>query len=308
MRVLVIAPEDFQPLELLRQEMPDVELTVGLDIELLRSGAAGADAVLLAPRYGAVITDLWSELQTVRWIHTLGAGVEAMPFDLLRGSDVVVTNSRGLYADALGEFVIAAMLWFARDLRRMTRNQDAGRWEPFTIERLEGTTVGIIGFGGVGQAIGRRAAAMGMHVLTVRRQQEFGEPSVDEVIVQADYIVMSVPLTPSSHRMMTRERIAAMKPESVFINVGRGNTVDEEALVEALRERRIRGAALDVFAAEPLASGHPLWQLDNVLISPHTADHAADSHERAMRFYIENLRRFRAGEPVENVVDKNEQY
>ena len=307
-RLLVIAPPDFAPLGLLRAEAPDVVLSIGTTADDLRGDAARADAVLLAPRYGSLLTDLWRELGNARWIHTLAAGVEQLPFDLLQRSSVVVTNSRGLYADALGEFAIAAMLWFAKDLRRMVRNQDARRWEPYTVERLEGRTVGIIGYGGVGEAAGRRATALGMRVLPVRRRQEFGEPTVDDVIAQSDYLVMSTPLTPGTWRLLTRERIAAMKPTAVFINLGRGATVDEEALVDALRERRIRGAALDVFETEPLPPGHPLWQLDNVLVSPHTADHTADSHLRAMQFFIENLQRFRAGESLQNVVDKVERY
>jgi phosphoglycerate dehydrogenase-like enzyme len=308
MRLLVIAPPDFAPLDLLHREASDVELSIGTDAEPLRADAAHADAVLIAPRYGSLITELWRELRDVRWIHTLAAGVEFLPFDLLQRSAVVVTNSRGLYGDALGEFAIAAMLWFAKDLRRMIRNQDARRWEPYAVERIEGQTVGIIGYGGVGEAVGRRALALGMRVLPVRRRQEFGEPTVDEVIAQSDFIVMSTPLTPATYRLMSRERIAAMKPHAVFINLGRGTTVDEEALADALRNKSIRGAALDVFEVEPLPIAHPLWQLDNVLISPHTADHTEDSHLRAMQFFVENLKRFRAGESLQNVVDKLERY
>lgn len=308
MRLLVIAPPTFAPLELLRREAPGIELAIGTDAVALRADAARADAVLIAPRYGSVLTELWRELQHVRWIHTLAAGVEFLPFDLLRRSEVVVTNSRGLYADALGEFAIAAMLWFAKDLRRMARNQEARRWEPFTVQRLEGSTAGIIGYGGIGQAIGRRAAALGMRISTTRRRQELGDPTIEDVIAASDYLVLSAPLTPDTHHLLSRQRIALMKPSAVFINVGRGRTVDEDALVEALRERRIRGAALDVFAEEPLPREHPLWQLDNVLLSPHTADHTDDSHLRAMHFFVENLRRFRAGESLENVVDKTEQY
>jgi phosphoglycerate dehydrogenase-like enzyme len=307
-RLLVIAPDDFAPLDQFRREAPGVELAVGTEAETLRADAARADAVLIAPRYGSLLTDLWRELAGVRWIHTLAAGVEFLPFDLLRRSAAVVTNSRGLYADALGEFAIAAMLWFAKDLRRMLRNQDQRRWEPYTVERLEGRTVGIIGYGGVGEAAGRRAAALGMRILPVRRRQEFGEPTVDDVIAQSDYLILSTPLTPRTYRLLTRERIAAMKPTAVLINLGRGATVDEEALLDALRDHQIRGAALDVFETEPLPTGHPLWQLDNVLLSPHTADHTDDAHPRAMQFFLENLRRFRAGEPLQNVVDKFEQY
>jgi len=308
MRLLVIAPPQFAPLEMLRREAPDVELSVGIDPESLRAEARRADAVLIAPRYASVLTALWRDLGNVRWIHTLAAGVESLPFDLLRRSDAVITNSRGLYADALGEFAIAAMLWFAKDLRRLLRNQDQRRWEPYDVERLEGRTAGIIGYGGIGHAVGRRAAALGMRVLTTRRRRELGDPTIEEVIAESDYVVMCTPLTPSTWRLMSRERIAVMKPIAVFINVGRGGTVDEEALLDALLDHRIRGAALDVFDVEPLPPEHPLWQLDNVLISPHTADHTADAHLRAMSFFLENLRHFRAGESLENVVDKVEQY
>jgi len=308
MRLLVIAPPEFAPLDMLRREMPDVELSIGTIAESLRDDAARADAVLIAPRFGALLTELWPQLADVRWIHTLAAGVEFLPFELLRRSDVVVTNSRGLYADALGEFAIAAMLWFAKDLRRMIRNQAERRWEPYTVERLEGRTVGIIGYGGIGEAAGRRASALGMHILPVRRHRELGDPSIDDVIHESDYIVMSTPLTPSTHRLMSRERIDAMNPTAVLINIGRGATVDEDALIDALRHRRIRGAALDVFEHEPLPPDHPLWPLDNVLISPHTADRTSDSHARAMQFFLENLRRFQAGESLENVVDKGEGY
>lgn len=308
MHLLVLAQPDFAPLTMLRREAPDVELTIGQDPETLRAAAARADAVLIAPRYGAVLTDLWFDLTAVRWIHTLAAGVEFLPFDLLRRSDVVVTNSRGLYADALGEFAVAAMLWFAKDLRRLVRNQQEQRWEPYDVERLEGTTVGIVGHGGIGQAVGRRALALGMNVLPVRRRQEFTDPSLEDVIAQSDYLVMSAPLTPSTHRLLSRERMALMKPRSVLINVGRAATVDEDALVEALREKRVRGAALDVFLTEPLPPDHPFWAMENVLLSPHSADHTADAHERAMQFYLENLRRFRSGDSLENIVDKVEQY
>lgn len=308
MRLLAIAPPEFAPLDLLRREAPDVELSIGTNVDALRRDARNADAILIAPRYTSLLTDLWRDLGNVKWIHTLAAGVESLPFDLLRHGDILITNSRGLYADALGEFAIAAMLWFAKDLRRMIRNQDARRWEPYDVQRLEGQTVGIIGYGGIGHAVGRRASALGMRVLTTRRRRELGDPTIEEVIAESHYLVMSAPLTPSTYRLLSSERLALMKPEAVLINIGRARTVDEGALVDALRNHRIRGAALDVFEVEPLPAEHPLWQLDNVLISPHTADHTEDAHVRAMNFFIENLRRFRAGESLENVVDKAEQY
>ena len=252
--------------------------------------------------------ELLPRAKRVRWIHALAAGVDPLPFDILRRTDITVTNSRGLYADALSEFVIAAMLWFAKDLRRVTRNQDAHRWEPFTVQRLEGQTAGIIGLGGIGRAVARRAEALGMQTIAARRRSELGDPTIDDVIASSDYVILSAPLTPSTRGLMSAARIARMKPSAVLINVSRGALVDEAALVDALQSNRIKGAALDVFAIEPLPEDHPLWRLDNVLISPHSADHTADSHDRAMTFFLENLGRFERGEALENVVDKDAQY
>jgi len=294
-RVYALAPPSFPPLERLPREA-------------ITDSIAEADVILVGPRFASSVLDVLPDAKQVKWIHTLAAGVDQLPFDLLRPMDVVVTNSRGLYADALAEFVIASMLFFAKDLRRAVRSQDAKRWEPYTVTRLEGQTAGIIGYGGIGQAVARRAQGLGMNVVHARRQRELGDPSVDDVIAESDYVVLSTPLTPSTYRLMNAERIAAMKSNAVLINVSRGAIVDEAALVAALQSNRIRGAALDVFEVEPLPSDHPLWPLENVLVSPHTADHTADSHDRAMTFFLENLARFERGDALENVVDKQEQY
>jgi phosphoglycerate dehydrogenase-like enzyme len=294
-RVYALVPSDFTPLH-------------RLPSEYVTNDVADADVILVGTRYAARVFDLLRDAKRVRWIHALAAGVDKLPFDLLRPMDVVVTNSRGLYADALAEFVIASMLFFAKDLRRLVRNHDARRWEPFDITRLEGQTAGVIGYGGIGQAVARRAQGLGMHLIATRRQRELGDPTIDDAIGESDYVVLSAPLTPSTYHLMNAERIAAMKPGAVLINVSRGPIVDEAALIEALQQNRIRGAALDVFEVEPLPPDHPLWSLDNVLISPHSADHTADSHDRAMTFFLENLARFERGDALENVVDKNEQY
>jgi phosphoglycerate dehydrogenase-like enzyme len=308
MRLLVIAPRDFAALDVVRSDAQGVEIIAGDNADSLRDSASSADAVLLAPRSVPALTDLWRDLAKARWIHTLSAGVESLPFDLLRRSSIIVTNSRGIYADALGEFAVAAMLWFAKDLRRLIRQQAEHLWKPYPVERLEGATVGVIGYGGIGRAVARRAEALDMRVLPVRRRTELGDPSIDEVVAESDYLVVATPLTPATFRLISRERIGRMKPNSVLINVSRGAVIDEAALVDALRAKRIRGAALDVFEKEPLPPDHVLWTLDNVLIAPHSADYTADSHLRAMAFFVENLKRFQRGEPLENVVDKDEQY
>lgn len=299
MRVVVMASPSFAALGRLPRDR-GVEFLIARDVESFRRFLPGADAALISPRYGAEIREAWADLGSIRWIHSLGAGVETFPFDLLRQRDVVVTNSRGVYADGLAEFVLAAILWFAKDLRRLTQNQTARRWEPYTVQRLEGATVGIVGYGEVGRAVGRRAEAFGMSLLTLRRS---GGTPLDELIPASDYLVLSAALTPDTRGLIDAKRIASMRPTAVLINVSRGAVVDEAALVDALRARRIRGAALDVFEVEPLPPAHPLWTLDNVLISPHTADHAADSHDRAMDLFLRNLDRFRTGKPLENTVD-----
>lgn len=162
--------------------------------------------------------------------------------------------------------------------------------------------MGIIGYGAVGRAVARRAEAFATRVLTLRRHEGM---ALDELIPSSDYLVLSAALTPETRGLIDAKRIASMRPTAVLINVSRGTVVDEAALIEALRSRRIRGAALDVFEVEPLPPAHPLWTLDNVLISPHTADHAADSHARAIDLFLGNLERFQKGEPLANVVDKD---
>jgi len=155
-RVYALVPEGFAPLE----RVPREHLT---------SSLADADVLLVGARFASKVFDVLPEAKRLRWIHAISAGVDKLPFDLLRATDIVVTNSRGLYADALAEFVVASMLSFAKDLRRLLRNQDARRWEPYDVTRLEGQTAGVIGYGGIGQAVTRRAEALGMKVITTRR-------------------------------------------------------------------------------------------------------------------------------------------
>src|SRR5437762_4561831 len=295
MKVFPLVPSSFAPLERLPRD-------------LITENPDDADIVLVGSRMASQLFDVLPRATNVQWIHALAAGVDQFPFDILRRTNITVTNSRGLYADALAEFVIAAMLWFAKDFRRVTRNQDLRKWEPFTVQRLEGQTAGIVGFGGIGRAVARRAEALGMRTIAARRRSELGDPTIDDVIAESDYVILAAPLTPLTHGVMNAERIAAMKASAILINISRGPLLDEDALVAALQANRIKGAALDVFEVEPLPSDHPLWQLDNALIVPHSADRTTDSHDRAMTFFLENLARFERGEALENVVDKDEQY
>jgi phosphoglycerate dehydrogenase-like enzyme len=255
----------------------------------------------------------------VRWIHSRSAGVEYLMFPAITKSAVPLTNARGVYSSALGEFVMAAVLFFAKDLRRMLKSQAAGTWDPFDVDWAQGKAMGIVGYGDIGRAAAERARAFGMRVLALRRDVEAarGDPLVDEVfpldrrgdlMAASDYVVVAAPLTPETRGLVGAAEIAAMRPSAVLINVGRGPVVDEAALVAALQEGRIRGAALDVFDKEPLPADHPFYRLENVLLSPHCADNTPGWLESSMRFFLQNLERFRKGESLLNLVDKTRGY
>lgn len=196
----------------------------------------------------------------------------------------------------------------------MIRKQLAERWEPFDVEEIDGQTVGIVGYGDIGRAVASRVKALGMRVLATKRNppalpdslvDHFYRPEERrEMIAACDYIVATAPLTAETRHMIGEAEFAVMKASAVVINVGRGPVLDEAALVRALVAKRIKGAALDVFEHEPLPAGHPLYKLENVLLSPHCADHTVDWQDQAMRFFLEQYQSFQNGEPLRNVVDK----
>jgi phosphoglycerate dehydrogenase-like enzyme len=251
----------------------------------------------------------------VRWVHSRSAGLDSVLFPALRDSPVPLTNGRGVFSEPLGEFVLGAALYFAKDFGRMVRSRQAGIWDQFDIPMLAGQTMGIVGYGDIGRAIATRAHALGMRVLALRRHPEKSgaDPLVHQVyppdrklemLAQSDYVAVAAPLTPETRGMIGERELRGMKQNAVIMNVGRGPVIDEAALVRALREGWIRGAALDVFDREPLPAGHAFYSLDNVLLSPHCADHTPDWLELAMKFFLEQFERFRQGQPLMNVVDK----
>jgi phosphoglycerate dehydrogenase-like enzyme len=272
--------------------------------------------VLLNWMSGAsLLQRIWPLASLVQWVHTRSAGLDGMLFPALVESPVTLTNARGVFSEILGEFTIGAVLFFAKDFRRLVTSQTAGKWDPFDVVEIRGQTLGLVGYGDIGRAVARRARAFGMNVVALRRRPELtrDDPHVSQVfppegkhemLRQSDYVVVVAPLTPESRGMIAAPEFAVMKPSAMLINIGRGPVVDEVALVRALRERRIRGAALDVFDTEPLPAGHPFYMLDNVLLSPHSADQTSDWKERTMQLFLENFRRYRAGEPLLNVVNK----
>ncbi len=305
--VLVTAGADASYLKPLRRLPPETRVIVTNDRERLRELAPQADVLLSADfRDARPFLETFPLAARVRWIHSLSAGIENQLSPEIIASPVPMTNGRGVFGRPLGEWAIGAMVYFTYEFPRLLRNQKAHRWEPFAHPELHGQTVAIIGYGDIGQAVGERAAAFGMKLSTIRRNHQPND--LLSAIEAADFIAVTAPLTRETRGLIGAEQIAAMKPSAVLINVGRGPVIDENALIEALRTRKIRGAALDVFALEPLAETSPLWDLDNVLVSPHCADILPNSRELAVECFLENFERFVKGEPLKNIVNKHAGY
>ena len=311
--VLVLA-DPAEPQLAMLNALPGATISAGKTPAAFERTAPHA-SVILHGSSAALLREIWPMAPRVRWVHTLSAGLDGLLFPALVESPVPLTNARGAFSDALAEFVIGAVLFFAKDFRRLVLSQMARKWEQFDIAEIGGQTLGLVGYGDIGRAVASRASALGLKVVALRRRPElsrddpyvthvFSADRMPEMLAQSDYVVVVAPLTNESRGMIGEAEFESMKPGAVLINVGRGPVVNERALVRALEQRRIRGAALDVFDTEPLPASHPFYNLDNVLLSPHSADHTPDWKERTMRVFLENFERFRRGEPLLNVVNK----
>ncbi len=316
--VWVIARPGDPGLHLLQPPPEGLRFVVGWEPDAF-DGAPAPDALLDCWAGPTRLVAVLAKAPGLRWVHARSAGLDRVLVPEVVAHPAVVTNGRGAFSPALAEFVLAALLFFAKDLRRLVDQQAAGAWEPFDTERLEGRTVGIVGYGDIGRAVASRLRPLGMEILALRRRPELSgrDPLVTEVLPperlvelmsRADDVVVALPETKQTRGLVGREAIAAMKKSGVLVNVGRGTVVGESALVEALEEGRIRGAALDVFETEPLPAASPLWRLPNVLLSPHCADHVPGWVDEAMRVFLGQLDRFRRGEPLLDVVDKARGY
>src|SRR5580704_5871307 len=309
--VLVVTQDNDPQLSMLK----DLRHIVGRKPDDFSSAVTDPVVILAWSTPRAVLRDVFHMCKDVRWVHSRSAGLDSVLFPELVESKVPLTNGSGVFSQSLGEFALAAILFFAKDFRRMIRNQMAGVWEQFDVEEIDTQTVGIVGYGDIGRAVAKRLHPMGMQVLATKRHPPPGaDPNVDqfykpedlmEMLGRCDYVVVSLPLTPETHHMISDAQFAAMKPTAVVINVGRGPVIDEAAMVRALTAKRIKGAGLDVFEVEPLPPGDPMYKLENVLLSPHCADHTKEWLNQAMRFFLEQDRRFANGEPLENVVNKS---
>ena len=268
----------------------------------------------------------WLDLAPrLRWIHSPAAGVRRLMKPALIAHPVIITNARGMHATVIAEHVLALMILFSRKFHLCLEYQKQRRWgnhelieSPGGLVETAGRTVLILGYGAIGEALGRRARALDMKVWAIRKHPERetryahrvgGVNAVPEWLPEADFVVLTAPHTAETHGWFDAAAFAKMKPSAYFINVSRGHLVDEQALLEALRDGAIAGAALDVFQEEPLPPDSPLWDAPNLVITPHVAGVVTDKHwDRVLEGFAENLRRFLAGEPLRNVVDKTAGY
>jgi phosphoglycerate dehydrogenase-like enzyme len=307
--------------ERLAQQFPDMQISQrdsydGIEQELRE--AEVAFTISLRPEQFAAACSL-------RWIHAPTAAVHQLLFSQLINSPVVLTNSREVHGPVVAEHVMALVFALAKKIPQAARLQQSGIWGQQAIwkegphpQEIVGATLGLIGVGSIGRRVAQMASALGMRVIAVREHVERGTPNgvekvfpisaIDQLLSESDYVVVAAPLTPATEKLINSDRLAQMKPSAYLINVGRGPQVDPLALFEALRTRRIAGAALDVFDREPLPADSPLWGLDNLLITPHTAGLTDKLWSRHYELFSENLRRYRAGEPLLYVVDKHKGY
>lgn len=256
---------------------------------------------------------------TIEWIHVRSAGIDFLESNELPGVTKrrIMTNAKGQFSSSLAEYVMMACSYYAKDIPRLLKQKGAKVWNDFDIEELRGKTMGIVGYGDVGRATARLASVYGMKVVALRRNPAKSEldPICDEVygtgklslqklMSVSDYVVCSAPSTVETRGMVNADAFKASKPNQVFINLGRGCIIDEDALLESLKNGKLRGAALDVFGTEPLPEDHELWNIENVLISPHNMDKTATFMHEATEFFVnENLPRFILGDTLLNHVD-----
>ena len=313
--ILVLADAEDPQLKMLEDLRPIADVVVGNSVEDFAASIPEARAIFNWSPPAGLLRELITRCPKLEWVHSRSAGLEKTLFRELVECPITLTNGSGVFSQSLGEFVLAAILYFAKDFRRMIRSQIASKWDPFDTTMISGCTVGIVGYGDIGRAIASRLRPMGMKILGLKRHvsASTADPLVDqmypperriEMLSLCDYIAVAAPLTSETQGMLGEGEFGAMKPNAVVINVGRGPVIDEKALVKALSKGSIKGAALDVFDHEPLPPGHAFYQLENVLLSPHCADHTPDWLDQAMLFFIEQVKRFHNGEPLKNVVDK----
>ncbi len=280
--------------------------------------AKAAHAEIIHPGHWS--DDLWKAAPALRWVQSGGAGVEWFLTPDFVASPVILTNARGIYATPIADHVMAFILHFSRGFHRLLRRQLEHEWEDWerrSADELCGKTLGIVGLGGIGSEVAKRARPFGLRIIAVRRRPEMASEYANEVrgadelewlLRESDFVALCSALTGETRQLIGEAQFGLMKPTACLINIGRGGLVDERALINSLTTGKIAGAGLDVFEKEPLPADSPLWEMPNVMITPHDSGSSPRSHERLMSLFLENIRRYITGEPLLNVVDKRAGY
>lgn len=291
----------------LSDRVGSAELRFATD-DTLRDALPGADVLLVWDFTSDAVAGAWDAADAVRWVHTASAGVDRVTFPALLDSPAVLTNSRGIFDGPMAEYVLGLVLAFAKDLPATLGAQGRREWRHRETEPVAGRRAVVVGGGPIGRAIARVLGCVGLRVELVGRRAAEGVHAFDALpglLPDADYVVLAAPLTDATRGMLDAAAIATLKPTARVINVGRGGLVVEDDLVAALRSGRIAGAALDVFATEPLPASSPLWELPNVIVSPHMSGDVVGWRDALVDVFADNLARYRDGAALRNVVDKS---
>ncbi|WP_068278162.1 D-2-hydroxyacid dehydrogenase [Aldersonia kunmingensis] len=285
--------------------------------DTLREQLPGADVLLVWDFFSGALRDCWDVAEALKWVHVASAGVDTLLFGDLVESNVVVTNSRGIFDRPIAEYVLASILAFAKDLPTSARLQRERTWRHRETELITGTRALIVGTGAIGRETARLLRAVGIDVAGAGRRTRTGDPDfgvvhdsseLSAVVPEVDYLVLLAPLTDKTRGLIGAKVLSALPQTARVINVGRGELVVTDDLVAALQSGEIAGAALDVFDTEPLPPEHPLWAMENVLISPHLSGDAIGWRDRLERLFVDNFERYAVGTELLNVVDKRSGY
>ena len=314
--VLLTAPHDPPP--------PGLEPLEGLaqvvhvdDREGLLKAIPAADILLVTDFRTAIVREAWPLAERLRWVHATSAGVDALLFPELIASEIPLTNARGIFDRSIAEYVLGLTLLFAKDFRTTLALQEQRVWRHRETERMQGRHALVVGAGSIGRQIARMLHAAGLTVDGIASRDRADDPDFDTVhgsgrllerLPEADYVVIAAPLTDATRGMFNAEAFTAMAPTARLINIGRGPIVVTDDLVAALRKGAIAGAALDVFEEEPLPPDHPLWEMDQVVISHHMAGDFIGWQAALSAQFIDNFERWSEGLPLRNIVDKERGY
>jgi len=297
--------------------MSDVEAAAEVryaTAEELPDALRGADVLFVWDFLSTAVPPAWPHADRLRWVHIASAGVDPLMFPELVQSRIVLTNSRGIFDQPLAEYVLGLVLAFAKDLPGTLDLQRERTWRHRETERIDRQHALVVGTGSIGRAIGRLLSAAGMTVAGVGRTERPADPDLGEIrashhllslLPHADYVVVAAPLTDQTRGMFDAAAFRRMKPSARLINIGRGPIVVDEDLAKALHDKQIAGAALDVFTEEPLPREHPLWAVPNLIVSPHMSGDFVGWLDTLAELFVENFRRWLAGDELLNVVDKN---